>query len=588
MARILSRWLPAAAVLGIAALLAGEVLLNPLQLESFRDWDQHIAYAEAAASSLLEHRELPFWNPYLCGGTPLLAHPESRVLTPFFLLYLALPAGVAMQWDIALHFVVAVLGMVLLLRQGRVPLAAALIGALVFGGSTFLVLHLAEGHTWILSAAYAPLVFALYERGFDRLFWAGLAGVFLALIVGEGGIYPAPHLCLFLLLYAAGLSLTGRSPRPLLVLGVVYFTAALLAAPKVLPLLSLMGRTPRHVDSDEMLPLRAILHVLTDRHQALDRPFDWTYWPWHEQGHYVGMVALLLAAVALLKAERRSLVLGSVGLIFALLAAGSFAPWAPWALLHKLPVFRSQHVPSRFLALVVLTVAILAARGTGALLEWSPSSRLRTSLALLLVLFVGADILSARVGILGPLRCAMASWPTSAPTGQPLVTLQQSPAIASCGAYSGLAPAVSAGVAIIDAYEPLCPRHAGLVGRMPGLHGMDEPGYRGEAWLEGQGVVEIVARTQNTLTLRVSPEASGVVVLNQNWDPGWRSDGGSLFQDAKRRLALTLTPEQRTYALRYRPPYFILSWVLWAMGLLVVGALWRLRAWGAPRASPPA
>lgn len=585
MARTLNRFLPAVGVLGIAALLAGGVLLNPLHREAFRDWDQHIAYAEAATSSLLEHGELPSWNPYLCGGTPLLAHPESRVLTPFFLLYLVLSAGVAMQWDIALHFLVAVLGMVLLLRQERAPLMAALIGALVFGGSTFMVLHLAEGHTWILSVAYAPLVLAFYERALDKLHWAGAAGLFLALIVFEGGIYPAPHLCLFLGLYAAGLSLTRRSLRPLLVLGAVYLVSALLAAPKLLPLLSLMGQTPRHVDSTEVMPLRAILHVLTDRHQLLDRRFDWNYWPWHEQGHYVGILALLLGAVALLKADRRSLLLGAVGVFFAILAAGHFAGWAPWALLHHFPVFRSQHVPSRFLTLTVLAVAILAARGAAVLLEASPSSRWRMGLALLLLLFVGADVLSARADILGPLRCPMPTWPANAPTGSPLVTLRRAPRIpVACGGYSGLAPAVRAGVAIIDAYEPLCPRDSGLIGRMPGLQGKDEPGYQGEAWLEGQGQVEIVSRTQNTLTLRVPLEATGPVVLNMNWDPGWRSDEGSLSQDSQRRLVLTLKPEQRTYELRYRPPYFLLSWILWAMGLIAVGALWRFRT----TASPPA
>lgn len=578
MARILSRLLPAAGVLVVAVLLAGEVLLNPLHREAFRDWDQHIAYADAAATAVREHGELPLWNPYPCGGTPLLAHPESRVLTPFFLLYLALPVGVAMQWDIALHFLVAVLGMFLLIRQEGGPLPAALVGALVFGGSTFMVLHLAEGHTWILSVAYAPLVLAFYERALDKLPWAGVAGVFLALIVGEGGIYPAPHLCLFLSLYAAGLGLTRRSVRPLLVLGVVFLSATLLAAPKLLPLLSLMGRTPRHVDSTETLSPRALLHALTDRHQDLDRPFDWSYWPWHEQGNYVGILALLLAAVALLKADRRSWVLGAVAVCFASLAAGHFASWAPWALLHHLPVFRSQHVPSRFLALVVLAVALLAARGTAALLEDRSPSRWRTGLALLLVLFVGADVLSARAGILGPLRCPMPSWPASAPRGEPLVTLRRAPGIpVACGGHSALAPAVSAGVAIIDAYEPLCPGSPGMVGRMRGLLGKDEPGYQGEAWLDGQGQVELVSRTQNTLGLRVPPEASGRVILNMNWDAGWRSNGGSLSQDEQRRLVLTLAPGQRVYELRYRPPYFVLSWALWALGLLLVGGLWRFR-----------
>ena len=576
MARSLRRLLPVLAVLGVALLLAGDVVRSRLERESFHDWDHHVAYLEAAAASVRRHHELPLWNPYPCGGTPLLGNPQARLLTPFFLLYLVLPPAFALKWDIALHFLLAVLGMVVLVREQRGPLAAALVGALVFGGSTFFSLHLAEGHTWILSAAYAPFVLAFYERGLDRRAWAGLAGAFLALMVGEAGIYPAPHLALFLGLYAAVLALTRRSLQPLLRAGLVYLVAALLAAPKVLPMLAFMRHQPRHIDSEEVLPLRAILHALTDRHQALDRSFDWPYWPWHEQGSYVGLLALLLAGVALLTAERRSLVLGGLAVLFGSLAAGAFAPWAPWALLHELPVFRSHHVPSRFLVMVVLAVAVLAARGTDVLLSWCPSSRLRTGLATLLVLLVGADVLSARAGILGPLRCPMARWPQGAPVGEPLVTMRWAPAIAACGASSGLAPAVRAGVAIIEAYEPLCPRErVGLVGRLPGLTGVDEPGYRGEAWLEGSGQVEIAARTQHTLTLRVSPDASGVVILNQNWDEGWRSDGGRLFQDANARLALSLEPHPRTYTLRYRPPFFLLSVALCLMGLLLLGVLWR-------------
>jgi hypothetical protein len=87
--------------------------------------------------------------------------------------------------------------------------------------------------------------------------------------------------------------------------------------------------------------------------------------------------------------------------------------------------------------------------------------------------------------------------------------------------------------------------------------------------------VEVISRTQNTLTLQVSPEASGTVVLNQNWDPGWRSDKGRLFADAQDRLILTLEPNQRVYALRYRPPFFFLSVALFVMGLLILGDLWR-------------
>jgi hypothetical protein len=112
---------------------------------------------------------------------------------------------------------------------------------------------------------------------------------------------------------------------------------------------------------------------------------------------------------------------------------------------------------------------------------------------------------------------------------------------------------------------------------------MDTPGYQGEAWVMGSGTVEITSRTQNTLTLQVSPEALGFIVLNQNWDPGWRSDKGRLREDVHGRLTLTLEPDQRVYALRYRPPFFFASWVLCLLGLLILGDLW----WSTKRLPPP-
>jgi hypothetical protein len=93
--------------------------------------------------------------------------------------------------------------------------------------------------------------------------------------------------------------------------------------------------------------------------------------------------------------------------------------------------------------------------------------------------------------------------------------------------------------------------------------------------VEGSGTVEITSRTQNTFSLQVSPGASGTVVLNQNWAPGWRLDKGSLFEDAQGRLRVTLEPEQRVYTLRYRPPFFLASWILWALGLLILVGLSR-------------
>lgn len=94
----------------------------------------------------------------------------------------------------------------------------------------------------------------------------------------------------------------------------------------------------------------------------------------------------------------------------------------------------------------------------------------------------------------------------------------------------------------------------------------------------GSGTVEITSRTQNTFTLQVSPGASGTVVLNHNWAPGWRTDKGHLFEDEQGRMTLSLEPEQQVYTLRYRPPFFLASWMLCALGLLILVSLWRSAA----------
>src|SRR5690348_4136859 len=54
------------------------------------DWDLHFSWAEAIRSSILRYHQFPLWNPYRCGGAPLLGEPESIPLSlflPFILLF---------------------------------------------------------------------------------------------------------------------------------------------------------------------------------------------------------------------------------------------------------------------------------------------------------------------------------------------------------------------------------------------------------------------------------------------------------------------------------------------------------------------
>ena len=71
----------------------------------------------------------------------------------------------------------------------------------IFAFSGMYAMHLSVGHTWLLPIAYLPFALLFYLKGTRRPRYAIISGVFLALMILEGGIYPAPHTALFLLIF---------------------------------------------------------------------------------------------------------------------------------------------------------------------------------------------------------------------------------------------------------------------------------------------------------------------------------------------------------------------------------------------------
>ncbi|MDA2915980.1 hypothetical protein MYX64_03935 [Nitrospinae bacterium AH_259_B05_G02_I21] len=122
----------------------------------------------------------PFWNPYLFGGTPYFANPQSALLYPLNFLFLALPVWAAINVTVALHLGLAASGTYLFGRSvgmGRLPAALA---GVVFGWSAHLVLAVYAGHlSNVCTIPWIPLSLAALERtltGGRR----GLAAVALA------------------------------------------------------------------------------------------------------------------------------------------------------------------------------------------------------------------------------------------------------------------------------------------------------------------------------------------------------------------------------------------------------------------------
>lgn len=333
---------------------------------------------------------IPLWNPYQYAGSPFIADNQSGIFYPFnLLLFLLNPDFTyrAIQGLVIWHFFFAGAAMYyfarLLSPSSLIWRPAALLGSLAFMFSSLFITHIGNLNL-IAVAAWLPIVFLALHRAIlaqqiqGRLAWAIAGGVALGIstLAGHGQITFL--LAAYLGTYALFQSLVGRQAKPLLILALLGFTAVAVAAINLFPSFDAVQYTVRAgFNADQAnnysLPWRGLLGILAPDFFGRGEVRFWGGWARVEYG-YVGVLTLLLAAVAIVK-QRSSLTsfFALSALLFLLLALGSNTPLYP-LLLRLIPWFPFQ-VPARFVLLVDFSLASLAVIGANSLLRGSELSR---------------------------------------------------------------------------------------------------------------------------------------------------------------------------------------------------------------------
>ncbi|OFW07120.1 MAG: hypothetical protein A3I61_08415 [Acidobacteria bacterium RIFCSPLOWO2_02_FULL_68_18] len=525
-----------------------------------RDWDQHLAFHWVPFATVTQYAQIPLWNPFLCGGMPMLGNPQSRWLTPFFVLHLWGGPELGLELEIIAHIALAWLGAFLLGRTCGLSRLAALAPATAFAGSSYHYLHLAEGHLTWLPFAYMPWILAAASSNRPLL-----AGAGLALAIGEGGVYPATYTGLALGVLALYGSLAGRSARPLAHLGATGAMAACLAAPKLLLVLPLLARNPRLTAAREHTSLDVLVQALVGRGTSVPPGYDYGF---HEYGAYVGPIFLLLAmyGASAWTLKRRTapwLILFGLGLVLSFGGALG-GESSPWALLHRLPLFASLRAPSRFLVLSVLAVGMLAGFGVDRLAREDRGRRRAAAVALLLT--AAADL-----ALMGPphLQNVFATSGTSLQRSESFVQLDDED---NRRTYA----IARANMGALNCYEPLQPTVAPI--------GINEPGYRGEQYLLAGGRVSRVEWSPHRLTYETSSDGPNTLVINANFDRSWQvvAGRGRTF-DYGGLLAVEIPPGPQRLSVAYRSTRFTLG-VMLALGALVFASLATRSRWRSVRA----
>lgn len=365
-------------------------------------------YERVLAAEALKAGEMPFWNPFHFGGTPFLATIQPGVFFPGNWTFFVLPPVAAMNVAVLLTYVWAGWGVIALCRALALPRSAALLAATIFVFGGFMAYHV-EAITMIQAASFLPWLLFVIERYRQdlRLRYPVAGALLVALMLFAGH----PQMAAYSLLVAGAYTLfravsLGRAAWPYLFhLGLMVAIGVGLALVQLLPTLDLIPMTQRQSISYERL-VRSSLDWLalpgflapflfgTRRTDSLIATPLWGPDPWLGAQHgYVGPVALILAAGALLLWRRESQVRfwGALAVVAFVLALGGNTPlYRAWALL---PVVNTMPYASRHLLEFDLAVAMLAAfavAGAGVWLKrwWLAALPVVGSLGVLLVAVV--------------------------------------------------------------------------------------------------------------------------------------------------------------------------------------------------------
>jgi hypothetical protein len=573
------------AIASAALLLLSSLLhiLGPMLADfhtfGFHDWDAETSYRYVSVLSLKKYGEGPWWNPWLCGGVPAFGDAEaaSNFLSPYLPLYLLTDVRVAFRIEVIGAALTGLSGAFLLAR--RFSKSAALCGFLaalyVLNGRW--ALQAAAGHTWHLQYGLLPWAFFFYERALEpgRLRNVVGAGVALACMVLWGGIYPLPQAALLLSVYSLLLALGLKSTRPLLVLALAGLISIGLAAPKLFAIIDHMSDVPRLIESREVIGLAELLVMFTSLDQRFgSRPTRVPAYNWHEWGIYIGPLGVLSLLVALVFARgARGQALKITGMLCLLLGFGAFNPYAPWALLHPLPVFASQHVPSRFHypMLLLLGLAFLTVLGPrlDRLIDRAPW----LDLLLLLPLSLFCRDL-ARVAR-EPMEQAF--WMEMPDRIESRPFEQHVNAVVNYKRRDWAVPqllAMMANTGIIKGY--------GVdTAFVPAAVGRESPVYRGTVYLEaGPGTTQLSAWSPSHAEVTVQGASPGsLVVYNMNYDSSWRANGAPAI-DYQGLVAARLESGTDRVTFRYFPRTL---WFSIPLSLLTLSASAWLCRFGLPR-----
>jgi hypothetical protein len=364
--------------------------------------DLHLQYGPTArlVHQLWEQGRLPLWDQLLNGGQPLLGNPNRFLLYPSRVLYAFLDPVTGLNWEIAIHLLLAAAATYLLARSLRLEQAAAAMAGILVSLSGF-TLSIANIEGKLIALCWLPVILLCGHRmavGQKPRRWFLALTTVAALQWMSGGLEMVMITAAMLGGWQLALAGTWRARLTRFLSAVAAETlAAGLAAVQIIPAAAMVLRSSRGAVPAEVLtwsvhPARLLELIFPGLLGpiATANPPD-VYWGSALVDHgypyilsiYIGLVPLALALAGLLTRNRTSwqglkLYLGLTLVLATVLACGRHLP----GLDHVLMLMLGKGLirfPVKLMAAVALPTALLAGAGLDAITAGPSRSAERVS-----------------------------------------------------------------------------------------------------------------------------------------------------------------------------------------------------------------
>lgn len=565
-------------------------LTKDIQYWGIQDWDHHTAHLAQAYEVVVKYHQFPLWNPYHCGGMPAFANPQSRILSPALIFSIIFGPIIGVKLEILFYLIFGLLGFFALARYYQLTLLAAIFASSIYMLNGMFSLSLTVGMVPFLSIGFIPWVFLFFKKAIDKK--SGLyviATAFALTILFFNGVHLLILILPLLILQAISEFLGSRKPITLILLGSILVLFFGLSAVKLLPSLELMSRYPRMISEYSGYSLKGLTLALLSKNQNLEDIEKWQpgkrgFWEgitygMDENGMYVGIIPLVLFILGLWLNAKKRWQLTVIFLIFLWLSFGERIPLSFWQSLKPIFPFDSFRVAQRFRFIFMVPLSIFAGLGLEALTKYSKKLTKKFSLLAciptLVVIIVIYDLV--KVNSL-PFEEAFSIPPIETSRKQEFIQTcnldfydkngfisgRTNPPIRA--AWSSEYPTFLSNQGIVEGCYEAIPVSRNAVC-------IDQKNYKGEIFLENAvGNVKLKYWSPNKITVKTSVLSEGSLVVNQNYDPGWKikKPTGKEVKSLGGLLSTDVFPEDEEIVFYYFPLSFIIGGTISLASLLAV------------------